>query len=81
MIGLAKVVCLSFAWIALLSVFGAVICSWVALSPKATTATIEKYSERVFQCVRVGQWTLMAAGVSGLVWCVSECVWVLYLMK
>ena len=49
MIGLAKVVCLSFAWIALLSVFGAVICSWVALSPKATTATIEKYSERVFQ--------------------------------
>ena len=74
MIGLAKLICLSFAWITLLAVSGAVICSWVALSPKATTATIEKYSERVFQCVRVAQWTLIAAGVSGMVWCAFECL-------
>lgn len=80
MISLFKLLCLSFAWITLLAVAGALVCSWIALSPKSSPARAEVYTDRIYQCVHVAQWTLLASGVSGIVWRVFECFaywWVL----
>lgn len=68
MIGFFSLICVSFAWITFLAIVGALYCAWRALSTKTPIAKVERYSDGVYQCVHVAQWTLIAAGVSGMVW-------------
>ena len=81
MIGLFKFLCLSFAWLTLCAVFLALFFSWKAFSPKTPDFKADKYSDNVYQCVHVAQWTLIAAGVSGMVWCVLECLYFFWTMQ
>ena len=80
MIMLFKMLCLSFATITLCAVFLVWFFAWQTTSPKLSQDERDRKSDYIFQCVRVAQWMLLAAGISGLVWCVLECLaylWVL----
>ena len=81
MIGLFKFLCISFAWITLCSVVLGFYFSWKAFSPKTPEVKADRYNDHVFECVRVGQWTILAAGVSGIVWCVLECLYYFWTMQ
>ena len=81
MIGLFKFLAFSFGWITLCSVFLGFYFSWKAFSPKTPDFKADKYSDNVYQCVHVAQWTLIAAGVSAMVWCVLECLHYFWTMQ
>lgn len=72
MTGFFKLLCISFAIVTLCAVCLSVCFAWLTTNPKISQAARDLHSDHVFQCVHVAQWTLMAAGVSGMVWCALE---------
>lgn len=76
-----KMLCLSFATITLCAVALSLFFSWCAFNPKNNADTVDRCSDRVYQCVHVAQWTLLAAGINGIVWCVLECLEYLWVLQ
>lgn len=81
MIMFFKMLCISFATVTLVSVFCSLLCSWIILSPKTSLSRADKMSDRLYEFVHVAQWTVLAAGVSGMVWFAAACIEYLWWME
>lgn len=75
MIMFFKMLCLSFATVALCAFFLFLVLAWQSMNPKNSQEEVDRHSDHLYQCVHVSMWTLLAAGVNGVVWCVLECLY------
>ena len=69
-----KLICIAFSTITLCAVILGYYFSWKAFSPRISQERRDEYSDRCYECVHVSMWTLIAAGVSSLVWIAFECI-------
>ena len=74
MVTFFKLVCMSFLMVTISAIIAGFVFSWKAFAPRMSQERRDEYSDRVYECAQVARWTIVAAGVSGIVWGSLVCI-------